>query len=313
VHDIARYAVGTVDDMLALVAAPPSADLREVPDPQPQRDEALVEVRAFSLNRGETVRLANMKDGELTGWDVAGVVREAAADGSGPKAGARVVGLMGRGAWAQLANVSTGWLAELPESVSFEQAATLPVAGITALKTLDMGGNPLGRRVLITGASGGVGRFALQLAKEAGAHVTALARRQGGLRELGADNVVDAVPEGAEYDIVLDGVGGPILGAAIGAVAANGTVVSYASTVPEPVSYPTRTLFGRAPGAKVVGFMVFQNVHDGAVTLARLGSLMAQERLDAQIDSAASWRQAGPLIEDLLDGRIAGKAVLTVD
>jgi NADPH2:quinone reductase len=299
--------------MLALVAAPPTAELREVPDPQPLPDQTLVEVKAFSLNRGESVRLASMSDGDLTGWDVAGVVRQAAADGTGPKEGTRVVGLMGRGAWAQLANVPTAWLAELPKGVSFEQGATLPVAGITALKTLDLGGNPLGRRVLVTGASGGVGRFAVQLAKQAGAHVTALARRQGGLRELGADNVVDAVPDGARYDIVLDGVGGPILGAAIGAVAAGGTVVSYAATVPEPVQYPTRALYGAAPGASIVGFMVFRSVHDGAATLARLASLMADGRLEAQIDSAASWRDAGPLIKDLLDGRVAGKAVLTVD
>jgi NADPH-dependent curcumin reductase CurA len=83
--------------------------------------------------------------------------------------------------------------------------------------------------------------------------------------------------------------------------------------VPEPVEYPTRTLFGRAPGAKIVGFLVFRSVHDGAATLSRLAALMAQGRLDAQIDSVASWRGAGPLIEDLLDGRVVGKAVLTVD
>jgi NADPH:quinone reductase-like Zn-dependent oxidoreductase len=299
--------------MLALVAAPPSVELREVPDPTPESGQALVEVKAFSLNRGEIVHLASMEDGELTGWDLAGVVREAARDGSGPPAGARVVGMMNRGAWAQLAAVSTDWLAELPKGVSFEQAATLPVAGITAIKTLDLGGNPLGRRVLVTGASGGVGRFAVQLAKQAGAHVTALARRQEGLRELGADEVVDAVPDGVEYDIVLDGVGGPVLGAAIGAVAAGGTVVSYASTVSEPVSYPTRTLFGRAPSAKVVGFLIFRSVHDGAATLSRLAALMAEGRLDAQIDRVASWRDAAPLLQDLLDRRIAGKAVLTVD
>jgi NADPH:quinone reductase-like Zn-dependent oxidoreductase len=299
--------------MLALVAAPPSAEIREVPDPQPQRDEALVEVKAFSLNRGETVRLANMSDGELTGWDVAGVVRRAAADGSGPRERSRVVGMMFRGAWAQLANVPTRWLAELPDSVSFEDAATLPVAGITALETLDIGGNPLGRRVLVTGASGGVGTFAVQLAKHAGAHVTALARRQEGLRELGADEVVDSVPKGAEFDIVLDGVGGPILAAAIGAVAANGTVVSYASTVPEPVEYPTRTLFGRAPGAKVVGFLVFSSVRDGATTLRRLARLTADGHLQPRIDRVASWREAPQVIPDLLDFKIAGKAVLTVD
>jgi len=299
--------------MLALVAAPPTAEIREVPDPQPKHDEALVEVKAFSLNRGEVKRLADMGDGEVTGWDVAGVVRQAAADGSGPKEGARVVGLVGRGAWAQLVDVQTGWLAELPANVSFEDAATLPVAGITALETLDIGGNPLGRRVLVTGASGGVGTFAVQLAKHAGAHVTALARRQEGLRELGADEVVDSVPEGAEYDTILDGVGGPILGAAIGAVAPLGTVVSYASTVPEPVSYPTRTLFGRAPGAKVVGFLVFRCVRDGAATLARLAALTADGRLQPRIDRVASWREAPELIEELLDYKVAGKAVLTVD
>jgi NADPH:quinone reductase len=258
-------------------------------------------------------RLADMADGELTGWDVAGVVRQAAADGSGPKQGARVIGLMARGAWAQLANVPTDWIAELPDSVSFEQGATLPVAGITALETLDIGGNPLGRRVLITGASGGVGTFAIQLAKQAGAHVTALARRQEGLRELGADAVVDAIPDGAEYDTILDAVGGPVLGAAIGAVAPGGTVVSFASTVPEPVSYPTRALFGRAPGAKLVGFLVFRSVRDGAGTLERLANLVAAGRLDPQIDRVASWREAQATIQDLLDGRVAGKAVLTID
>jgi NADPH:quinone reductase-like Zn-dependent oxidoreductase len=299
--------------MLALVAAPPTAEIREVPDPEPKADEALVEVRAFSLNRGEVMRLADMNDGDVTGWDVAGVVRQAAADGSGPKEGARVVGLVGRGAWAQLAAVPTGWLAELPENVSFEDAATLPVAGITALETLDIGGNPLGRRVLVTGASGGVGTFAIQLAKHAGAHVTALARRQEGLRELGADEVVDSVPEGAEYDTILDGVGGPILGAAIGAVAPFGTVVSFANTIREPVTFPTRTLFGRAPGAKVVGFLVFRCTRDGAATLARLAALTAAGRLQPRIDRVASWREAPQLLQDLVDYKIAGKAVLTVD
>jgi NADPH:quinone reductase len=299
--------------MLALVAAPPTAEIREVPDPQPQRDEALVEVKAFSLNRGESMRLATMGDGELNGWDVAGVVRQPAADGSGPKEGARVVGLMGRGAWAQLANVPTGWLAELPDEVSFEDAATLPVAGITALETLDIGGNPLARRVLVTGASGGVGSFAVQLAKHAGAHVTALARRQEGLRELGADEVVNSVPEGAEYDIVLDGVGGPILGAAVGALASSGTVVSYAATVPEPVEFPGRALYGRAPDAKIVGFLVFRSVRDGAATLSRLVTLTADGRVQPRIDRVSSWREAPQLIQDLLDYKVAGKAVLTVD
>src|SRR5579871_440141 len=126
--------------------------LREVPEPTPAPSEALIHVAAVSLNRGEVRRAMNAEAGWRPGWDLAGVVQRAAADGSGPPEGARVVGLMQSGAWAQLAAVRTDWLAELPDEVSFEQAAALPVAGVTALRALELGGFVLGKRVLVTGA-----------------------------------------------------------------------------------------------------------------------------------------------------------------
>jgi len=303
--------------MRALVSrqSAPFAALSEVPEPRPRADEALVEVRAFSLNRGETRRLETMEPGTVTGWDLAGTVREAAADG-GPPAGARVVGLKNVGAWAELAAVPLEHLAVLPEGISFEQAAALPVAGLTALRGLERAGFVLGKRVLVTGASGGVGRFAIQLAKLGGAHVTGVARRDHGLKELGADELAGEIDlSGPTYDAILDGVGGPVLGSALRVVAPGGIVVSFASTVTEPVSYPSRELFARAPGARLYGFYLFSELdhtRSGAVDLRRLADLVAAGLVDPQIDLTLPWTEAARAIEALLDRRVNGKAVLTV-
>src|SRR5689334_9753032 len=211
--------------MRALVAdrsAPSGVSVTEAPDPEPGRDEALIEVRAVSLNRGEVRRMPLRMEGTIPGWDVAGVVRAAAPDGSGPSEGARVVGLADEGGWAELAAVPANPIAELPGDVSFEAASTLPVAGLTAVRALTVGGMLLGRRVLITGAAGGVGRFAIQLAHHAGAHVTGVVRnevRGEGLKELGADELITEItPEGEHFDLILESVGGASLGAALARV-----------------------------------------------------------------------------------------------
>ncbi len=306
--------------MRALVSRPnaPYAELADVPDPRPDPDQAVVAVRALSLNRGECKRLATMEPQTVAGWDLAGEVVQAAANGTGPAVGARVVGMVVSGGWAQRVAVSTEFLAQLPDEVSFEQAATLPVAGLTALRSLERGGFVLGKRVLITGASGGVGRFGIQLAHLAGAHVTAVARRTEGLTELGADEVLqelDADPAQPGFDVILDAIGGPVLGTCLQRVVPGGTVVSFASTLTDPVSYPTRELFARAPGARLYGLYIFaelQHTRSAAADLRRLADLIAAGRLDPQIDLTHSWDHAADAIDALLDRRVAGKAVLTI-
>ncbi|HTU97580.1 MAG TPA: zinc-binding dehydrogenase [Solirubrobacteraceae bacterium] len=305
--------------MRALVSHPdaPYLEMAEVVEPEPRSDHAVVSVEAVSLNRGEVRRLERMAPGTIAGWDLAGTVTWPATDGSGPKAGARVVGLKDVGAWAEQVAVPTEWLAELPNGISFEQAATLPVAGLTALRSLEIGGYLVGKRVLITGASGGVGRFAVQLATLAGAHVTAIARRTEGLAGLGADQVLhDLNPDGEHFDVILDAIGGPVLGAALQRVAPRGTVISFASTIAEPVTYPTRELFARAPGARLHGLYIFEELahtRTGAADLRRLAELVAAGRLDCQIDLTVSWTEAAGAVQALLERRVAGKAVLTVD
>jgi NADPH:quinone reductase-like Zn-dependent oxidoreductase len=184
-------------DVLAVVNTPGAAApiaLREVPEPQPAPNEALVEVRAFSLNRGELRLFQARPEGWRPGQDISGVVVQRAADGNGPKAGARVVALTDNAGWAERAAVPTHRMAILPDNVLLEEAAALPVAGLTALRTLRHGAPLLGKRVLITGAAGGVGHLATQIAARSGARVTAVVGRpERGRHLLGVDEIVEGI------------------------------------------------------------------------------------------------------------------------
>jgi NADPH2:quinone reductase len=307
------------------VVVDPEADGRlsvaEVEEPDPTPSEALVRVVAISLNRGEVRRAEASEAGFRPGWDLAGTVERPATDGSGPGEGTRVVGFLPAGGWAELAAVPTNALAELPEGVSFEEAATLPVAGLTALYALEKGGGLLGRSVLITGASGGAGLFALQLARMAGARVVALVRRQeheelvreAGAHEIAVDEVGAAAEEHGPYHLILDSVGGEVLGNALSMLAPGGMCVSFGVSGGAEVTFDARDLY-LAGGARLYGFILFHEViaRPASGGLARLLSLVDEGRLKPRIEVEAPWTEVGKVAARLIDRGYAGKAVLHV-
>jgi NADPH:quinone reductase-like Zn-dependent oxidoreductase len=299
--------------------APGRLAIRPVAEPIPDRGEAIVRVRAISLNRGEVRRSGTAPAGWRPGWDLAGEVERAAADGSGPRPGARVVGFLPEGAWAERVAVPTHALAELPATVTLAQAATFPVAGLTALHALGKGGQLIGRRVLVTGATGGVGDFAVQLGRLAGAHVTASARRPdqaAGLRQLGAHEVMvgEEIPSEPTYHLVIDFGGGRTLGTALAALAPGGVCVSLGVSASADVTFDARQLFltGRAT---LYGFYIFAELgsEPASVGLRRLADLVATGRLVPHITVERPWTEIAQVAQDLIARRFPGKAVLTLD
>jgi NADPH2:quinone reductase len=315
--------VGTMRAVVVEPGSPNRLGFREVETPSPAPSECLVRVAAISLNRGEVRRAQTSSEaGFRPGWDLAGTVERAAADGSGPPEGSRVVGMLESGAWAELVAVPTVSLAVLPDGVSFAQAATLPVAGLTALYTLEQaGGGLLGKNVLITGASGGVGLFACRLARMSGARVVGVIRRpdcDALVREAGAHEVVvgdgaSGAGEHGPYDLILDSLGGDALSSALTMLATGGTCVSFGVTAGVEATFDVRRFY-LTGGATLYGFIIFHEVltRPAGAGLARLLRLVAEGSLEPRIELEASWGEIDDVAARLTDRDYAGKAVLHI-
>jgi NADPH:quinone reductase len=295
----------------------------DAPEPQPAANEALVAVHSVSLNRGEvTHALQRAEDGWAPGWDFAGTIVRAALDGSGPAAGSRVAGMLEGGAWAERIAVAGSHVAQLPQSVSFEAAAALPVAGLTALFALEKGGAQARKEVLITGASGGLGQFAVQLAALYGAKVTALVHRNPlSLTQSAAHARIESVSADADglaqlqrkrFDLIIDGVGGEVFSAAAKSLAPGGMLITLGATASTEARFDIREFFniGRA---QIYGFNIFEETAGESASrgLERLLSLVETGLLHVPLAYRGNVGEFDEVARRLLASQLPGKAVLS--
>jgi NADPH:quinone reductase-like Zn-dependent oxidoreductase len=291
-------------------------DRREVPEPKATEHDVLIDVRAYAVNRGELNLLQQRAEGWMPGQDVAGVVAAAASDGTGPQPGTRVVGIVDGGGWSQRVAVPSYRVAPIPDPVSFADAAPLGVAGLTALRALRTGGPLLGRRVLVTGASGGVGHFAAQLARVAGAHVTGHVsgeHRIATVRALGVDEVVTAIDDRVgPFDLIVDGVGGQVLVDALHRLAPGGTASAYGNASGERAQIVFGDFRG-APGGCLKGFFVYgTDNRTFGEDLGYMARLIAEGRLTVHSEVREDWSQTRQAIERFRQHNATGKVVLTI-
>ncbi|UKD51183.1 zinc-binding dehydrogenase [Amycolatopsis sp. FU40] len=287
----------------------------EVGEPEPRPDQAVIAVEAFSVNRGEMFLLLRPREGLRPGKDVAGRVLAAAADGSGPAAGTRVVAHPPLGGWAERVAVATSALAELPDGVGSETAAALPLAGLTAIRLLRAAGSVAGKRILITGASGGVGHYFTELAYSSGAEITAVsatAERGTRLAELGAEVVHDVADARGPFDIVLESVGDASAPQALRKLVKRGTFIWFGQASRQPSTFSFFEFFPGPESGVIRHFHYADSDTPDGADLAALVRLVKTGRLHPEIGRIADWADTSAVLTDLRERRIRGKAVLRI-
>jgi NADPH:quinone reductase len=286
----------------------------ELSEPEVGSHDTLVEVRAYSVNRGELGLLERRPEGWRPGQDVAGVVMVQAPDGTGPPPGTRVTGHAEGGSWSERVNVPSNRLGIVPDHVAFADAAGLPAAGLTALRALRAGGSLLGRKVLVTGASGGVGHFAVQLAKLGGAEVTGLVSGPNRFESLAGFDVepVTTLEGSGPFDVVLDGVGGQVLMDAIHRLAPGGTILAYGVASGETSNFAFRD-FPWGEVNSLTGFYLWATPEATfGQDLTYLAGLIGKDQLHVRSSVRWDWSETVKAVEMLRSRQATGKVILTI-
>ncbi len=288
--------------------------IAETEKPRTGRGEALITVDAIGLNRGDLRLIASAPIGARLGWDFSG--RIAVATRSGEREGVRVAGLLPRlGAWSEHVVATSDLFAAVPDGISDEVAAALPAAGLTALYVLEDLGPLIGRRLLVTGASGGVGHLACQLAAIGGAQVTGLVRGEEGAAQLRGLGVITATLETLddEFDLIVDSVGGDTLAMVVRQLSPGGTCISIGATGGRDVTIDAFVFYQKQRQLK--GFGLFPAIASGRAPRAglnRLLTLIGAGRLTVDISYHGDWSTIAEAATALGDRLFKGKAVMRV-
>ncbi|MGD0367235.1 MAG: NAD(P)-dependent alcohol dehydrogenase [Acidobacteriaceae bacterium] len=305
----------------------------EIEKPKPRDNEVLIKVRAASVNpldwhfmRGTPyllrigIGLRTPRSPQL-GVDVAGQVEEVGSNVTRFKPGDDVFGAC-RGAFAEYARAPESKLVAKPSSVTFEQGASVVIAGLSALQALrDKGRLQHGQKILINGAAGGVGTFAVQIAKSFGADVTGVCstRNLDMVRSLGAHCVIDYTQQdfttlAQRYDLLLDCIGNHSLSACRRVLVPKGTFVGVGGSTDTWGFVPLAGMFATlalAPfiSQKIRGFLAKLNQSD----LAVISELMQSGKVTPVIDRRYKLTDVPDAIRYLEEGHARGKVVITVD
>jgi NADPH:quinone reductase-like Zn-dependent oxidoreductase len=291
------------------LGGPDVLKLEEVDPPSPAGGEVLVRLSAASVNPVDWKHRTGYGERELPmilGIDMAGTVEESNADGFAEGDG--VFGSVSSGSYAELAVATPEAIAKTPEGLAFEQAAALPVAGLTAWQALfDKGNLQSGQTVLITGASGGVGHLAVQFAKRAGARVigTASSRNRDFVLGLGADQFVDYTQEdvaeaAGEVDLAFDTVGGDVTASLVPTLREGSVIVTIASAPPEEAAAER--------GARAELLISY----NGPEQLSRIGELVASGEVRVEISETVPLEEVRRAHELSESGHARGKIVITI-
>lgn len=312
---------------------PEVLEYADVPKPAPKPGQVLIEVRAASVNAADyrlmradpwPARLANglfkPKKWPILGSDVAGVVVAVGEKAARFRAGDAVFGdafVDGRGTFAEYACVSESLLCPKPASVSFEEAAAIPLAGITALQSIrDLGRIGPGQSILIQGAGGGVGTFALQIAKALGAHVTAVCGPQSAdlARQLGAERVLnyateDFTREDRRYDVILAINGYHPIADYKRCLKPGGRYVMIGGSNRQIFEALLRSRWAFKGSGKTAATLTINDSSRGP-DLQELHQLLTAGRLKPVIDRTFPLRDAAEAMRYVEKGHVRGKVVL---